>query len=632
MQKPHPIKPLTQKTMDQIKRWGFTVVPTEETVMPAEEVKSQNQPDDLPYVSLVPLGGLGEIGMNMMMLQSGEDLFLIDAGLMFPEEEMLGIDIVLPDFTYLLANQDRLRAILITHGHEDHTGALPFILQKLKRSVPIYGTTLTLGFIREKLKEFDLDQSTDLRLMAAGEIFQVGEITVEPVRVSHSIVEGVALALHTPAGIVLHSGDFKIDQTPIEGETTDFHKLAELSAKGVLVLLSDSTNAERSGFTPSEREVGRSFTDIFRHSLGRIIIATFASNIHRIQQAIDVAEKFDRKIAIAGKSMVANTRIAQELKVLRIPEGMLIRLEDLAKYPHRQLCILTTGSQGEPLSVLSRLATNEMKHVKIQPGDTVIISARVIPGNERCISRTINNLFRRGADVHYQEVSDIHVSGHASQEELKLMLNLVRPKFFVPIHGEYRHLIWHARLAQLVGIPRPNIFIAEDGDILEFTQEYGRFAGKVAAGRIFIDGKGFGDVGNITIKDRQILSQDGVVTAVVVLRKDNWQSITGPEVISRGYIFMKDAEDLFADARLVVARVLEGFPAESIGDRSAMRKAIRTALQKYFFQQTERRPMILPIIMEIESGVGSQESGVESQESSQETPPPDPLPASREGA
>jgi ribonuclease J len=550
-----------------------------------------------PWVRIIPLGGLGEIGMNMILLETEEDLLIIDAGLMFPEEEMLGIDLVLPDTTYLLERQQRVRGVIITHGHEDHTGSLPFLLQQLP--VPVYGTSLALGLIREKLREFGLDQTADLRRIQAGESLHLGKLRLEFIRVGHSIPDGLAVAAHTPAGLLVHSGDFKFDQTPVDARLTDVRKFAELGEQGVLVLLSDSTNATKEGFTPSESAIGPTLELIFRTASRRIIVACFASHVHRIQQVLDVAARLGKKVAVNGKNMAANTRIAAELGHLRIPEDTLVRLDDLKRFPPDQGVIITTGSQGEPLSAVARMAVGEHKQIEILPGDTVIFSARVIPGNEKSIARTVNHLFRRGAQVVTEDVMPgVHVSGHGSREELKLMLNLTRPRFFVPIHGEYRHLHSHARLAQQVGIREEDVFLLENGEVLEITPTWGNVVGKIPAGRIFVDGKGVGDVGDTVLRDRQHLAQDGMV--VVVIGFDSAGTVVaGPDIVSRGFAHLPEDDLLFEEARRLILTVLEGCSVEEKTDWTLIKQRIRSVLRKFLQKKMDRRPMILPVIIEV---------------------------------
>ena len=547
-------------------------------------------------LSVIPLGGVEEIGMNMTVMEYGNDMIIIDAGLMFPEEDMLGVDFVIPDFTYILENREKVRAIFLTHGHEDHVGALPFLLREVK--VPIYGTPLTLGLVREKLREHNLGD-IELRSIKPRDIIREGEFTLEPIRVTHSIVDGVAYGIRTPIGLVVHTGDFKLDPTPVDGQLMDFHKFSEYGEKGTLLLLSDSTNAERGGFTFSEKEVRRAFEDIFSEAKGRIIIATFASNIHRIQQVIDVAVMFGRKVILSGKSMVANAQIALDLGYLRIPENTWLKLDALKSLRDDEVVIVTTGSQGEPMSVLSRIATDEHKQIQIKQDDIVILSAKVIPGNEHSIGRIINHLFRRGANVIYEKVSEIHVSGHASKEELKLMLNLVRPKYFMPVHGEYRHKFYHARLADKIGIPRDNIFNLENGDVLEISLDEARRAGTVTSGRIFVDGKGVGDVEGMVLRDRKRLAHDGIVIVIISIEKLSGSIISGPEIISRGFIFEDASQDVLNDVRELVSRTLGEMSAEILADKSLVQAKIRSVLKKYLRNTMDRKPMIMPLIFEV---------------------------------
>ncbi|MEC4686034.1 MAG: ribonuclease J [Nitrospirota bacterium] len=545
---------------------------------------------------IIPLGGVEEVGgLNMTVLQYGNDLIVVDAGLMFPEDEMLGIDFVIPDFTYLIENREKVRAVLITHGHEDHTGALPFLIRELGGSVPVYGTPLTLGLLKEKLSEHKV--SAPLHTVKPRDTVKLGEFTVEFIRVTHSIVDGVGLGIYTPYGLIVHTGDFKIDPTPVDGELLDFHKFSEYGDRGTLLLMSDSTNAEKGGFTYSEKEVRRAFEDIFSAAPGRLIIATFASNIHRIQQVIDVALKYGRKIAICGKSMVSNAQIALDLGYLRLPAKTWLSLDDIRKLPDREVAIITTGSQGEPMSVLSRIATGEHKTIKIKPDDTVVLSAKVIPGNERSIGKIINHLFRRGANVIYEKVSEVHVSGHASKEELKLMLNLVRPKYFMPVHGEYRHLIYHSKLAEKLNIPKENIFIMQDGNVLEINGEGVKKNGKVHSGRIFIDGKG--DIKDIVLRDRWRLAHDGIVLVIISMEKPSGRITSGPDIISRGFIFEEASTDLISEARRVVAETITGLDPEVLQDLTLLKARIRNTLKKHIYKTMNRRPMIVPIIFEI---------------------------------
>lgn len=548
-------------------------------------------------LALIPLGGLGEIGKNMMAVKYGENILVIDSGLMFPEEEMLGIDVVIPDITYLLENRDLVRGIVLTHGHEDHIGGLPYVLRQL--NVPVYGTKLTLGLLSGKLKENNVLGGATLHTVKPRDIVDVGPFKVEFIRVSHSIPDAVAIAIHTPLGVVLHTGDFKLDQTPVDNVVADFHRFADLGRRGVLVLMSDSTNVERPGYTMSERAVGQTFDETFRSARNRIIIATFASNVHRLQQAISTAYKYGRKVAIVGRSMVNVVSIASELGYLTFPEDMLVELDEVNRLPADQVCILTTGSQGEPMSALTRMAMNDHRQVEIIPGDTVIISATPIPGNEKLVAKTIDNLFKQGAEVIYEKFSGVHVSGHPSQEELKMMINLTRPKFFVPVHGEYRHLIRHAKLAIDMGLPEKNVFVAENGQVLEFSRNSGRISGRVTAGKVLVDGLGVGDVGNIVLRDRKLLSQDGILIVVVTMNKENGTVVAGPDIVSRGFVYVRESEELMDDAREKVKQALVKCQEKSVTEWAAIKSNVRDALSKYLYEKTRRRPMILPIIMEV---------------------------------
>ncbi len=548
-------------------------------------------------LSLIPLGGMGEIGKNMMVVKYGENILVVDSGLMFPEEEMLGIDIVIPDITYLLENKDIVRGIVLTHGHEDHIGALPYVLRRI--NVPVYGTKLTLGLLQGKLKENNVAGGVSLNTVKSRDVVEIGPFKVEFIRVSHSIPDAVSIAVHTPIGTVLHTGDFKFDQTPVDGQITDFQKFAELGQKGVLVLLSDSTNVERPGHTLSEKVVGNTFDETFRAAQGRIIVASFASNVHRLQQAIATAFKYDRKVAIAGRSMVNVVTIASELGYMDFPKELFVELDEINRLPAHKVTILTTGSQGEPMSALTRMAMSDHRQVEIIPGDTVIISASPIPGNEKLVARTIDHLFKQGADVIYESFSGIHVSGHPSQEELKMMMNLVKPKFFVPVHGEYRHLIRHANLAAEIGIPRSNIFVVENGHVLEFKRNSARLNGRVTAGRVLVDGLGVGDVGNIVLRDRKQLSQDGILIVVVTIEKQSGTVVAGPDIVSRGFVYVRESEQLIEDAKEKVKQALEKCEEKGITEWASIKSNVRDATSKYLYEKTRRRPMILPIIMEV---------------------------------
>ncbi|PKM79903.1 MAG: ribonuclease J [Firmicutes bacterium HGW-Firmicutes-14] len=548
-------------------------------------------------LSLIPLGGMGEIGKNMMVVKYGENILVIDSGLKFPEEEMLGIDIVIPDITYLLENREIVRGIVLTHGHEDHIGALPYVLRQI--NVPVYGTKLTLGLLQGKLKENNVAGGVTLNTVKPRDSVEIGPFRVEFIRVSHSIPDAVAIAVHTPIGTVLHTGDFKFDQTPVDGQITDFQKFAELGQKGTLVLLSDSTNVERPGVTMSERVVGNTFDEAFRAAKGRIIIATFASNVHRLQQAIAAAYRYDRKVAIAGRSMVNVVGIATELGYIDFPKELYVELDEINRLPADRVTILTTGSQGEPMSALTRMAMSDHRQVEIIPGDTVIISASPIPGNEKLVARTIDHLFKQGADVIYESFSGIHVSGHPSQEELKMMLNLVKPKFFIPLHGEYRHLIKHANLAAETGVPRSNVFVVENGQVVEVKRNSARLNGRVTAGRVLVDGLGVGDVGNIVLRDRKLLSQDGILIVVVTMNKESGTIVAGPDIVSRGFVYVRESEELIEEAKEKVKIALQKCEEKGITEWASIKSNVRDATSKYLYEKTRRRPMILPIIMEV---------------------------------
>jgi len=547
-------------------------------------------------LSVIPLGGVEEIGLNMTVLEFGDDILVVDAGLMFPEEDILGVDFVIPDFSYLINNRERVRAIVLTHGHEDHTGALPFVLKEIP--TPVYGTPLTLGLVREKLREHNL-QDAELVPVMPRDVVTIGNFSVEFVRVTHSIVDGVGLGITTPLGLVVHTGDFKLDPTPVDGQLMDFLKFSEFGERGTLLLMSDSTNAEKGGFTFSEKEVRRAFEQIFSRSKGRIIIATFASNIHRIQQAIDVAVMYGRKVILCGKSIVSNAQIALSLGYLRIPQDTWLKLDDLKDLRDEEVVIITTGSQGEPMSVLSRIATDEHKVIKIKDGDTVILSAKMIPGNERAIGKIINHLFRRGADVVYEKVSEVHVSGHASKEELKLMINLVKPKYFMPIHGEYRHLVYHAMLAKKNDIPKENIFILKNGEILEISEEGARKNGSINSGRIFIDGKGMGDVEEMVLRDRLRLAHDGIVLILLAVEKLTGTIVSGPDIISRGFIFEDASQEVIGNVKELLADTIRGLEREVVSDSSLLKAKLRSTLKKYLRNTMDRRPMIMPVIIEV---------------------------------
>jgi ribonuclease J len=548
-------------------------------------------------LQIIPFGGLGEIGMNLMAYHCGEDIIVVDCGLMFPEPDMLGIDYVIPDISWLRERSDKVRAICLTHGHEDHIGALPFVLQEL--NVPIYGTALTLGFVNEKLKEYKLDDQVDLRVVKPRDTVELGSFSVEFLRVAHSIVDGCALAITTPEGVVIHTGDFKIDQTPVDGQLTDLASFARYGEQGVLALLSDSTNVEREGFTLSEKSVGEAFDEIFPTCEGRIIVAAFSSSIHRVQQVADAAARCGRKILLNGRSMVANVRIARELGYLHIPDDLMMDLKELPRMPREQVCMITTGSQGEPRSSLIRIAMDDHKQIKLERGDTVILSSRVIPGNERTISELINHLYRRGAEVYHERTSEVHVSGHACQEELKLMLNLTRPRFFMPIHGEYRHLMVHSKLAQKTGIPEERCILATNGDVVSFYSDTAAVVEKVESGRVFVDGKGVGDVGNVVLRDRKHLSEDGMVVIIIGMNKTNGGIIYGPDIVSRGFVFEDESQAYLETARCLVVEAVEELSEEMRCDCEEVNTTVRQVLRRFFKKTIERRPVILPVIMEM---------------------------------
>ena len=545
---------------------------------------------------VIPLGGLGEFGLNMMLLEYGESTIAVDCGLMFPGADLLGIDLVIPDVSYLLENKAKLQGIVLTHAHEDHVGALPYLLKHL--SVPIFGTRLTLGLLKNKLEEHDLDEIADIREITAGRPWELAPFKLEGIRVTHSLMDCLALAVETPIGTVIHTGDFKIDNTPMEGEMFDFQRFAAYGEKGVLLLLSDSTNVERAGYTPSEREVGRNLEQIFQESSGKVLVSTFSSSIPRIQQVVDISERCGRRVVLSGRSMIRNSQIASELGYLRLPRSFMIENEPWHDLPPDRLTLLTTGSQGEPLSVLHRVALDDHKSIKVEPGDTVILSSKFIPGNEKTIANLINHLYRRGAEVHYEKVSEIHVSGHASQEELKTMLQLTRPRYFVPIHGEYRHLVRHRRLARDVGVAEENCFILEDGDVLELTARSARKIKPIQAGRVFVDGKGVGDVGDVVIRDRRHLSEDGMVLAVMAIHQQSGELVAGPDLISRGFMRDEEGEEILEQAREVVLETLSAMNLETRADPAELQEEVRKALRRYFRKRLERHPVVLPYIIE----------------------------------
>ena len=547
-------------------------------------------------IKVMALGGLNEIGKNMTVIEYKDEIIVIDAGMSFPDDEMLGVDVVIPDISYLIKNKDKIKGIFITHGHEDHIGALPYILKKI--NIPIYGAKLSIGLIQVKLKEHKINNAK-LNVVSPRDIIKLSHMEVEFIKNNHSIPDACSIAVHTDQGIIYHTGDFKIDLTPIDGEVMDIHRICELSKKGVLLLLAESTNAEQPGSTMSEKTVGAGLDDLFRKaSNSRIIVATFASNIHRLQQIINTAEKFNRKVAVSGRSMVNVVAVATELGYLNIPDNMLIDLNDISKYEDNEVVLITTGSQGEPMSDLARMASAEHKKVEIKRGDLIIISAHPIPGNEKLISKVINSLFEKGAEVVYDE-SDIHVSGHAKQEELKLMHRLVRPKFFMPAHGEYRMLKIHAELAEELGMPSQNIFVNKTGDVLEIDRNSAKVTGTIPTGNVLVDGLGVGDVGNIVLRDRKHLSEDGLMIVVVTISKEDGRVLAGPDIISRGFVYVRESEDLMDGAKNVIKDVLRDCEDRNIKEWAYLKNNIKESLKEYLYQKTKRNPMILPIIMEV---------------------------------
>ncbi|HEY7358096.1 MAG TPA: ribonuclease J [Ktedonobacterales bacterium] len=545
------------------------------------------------------MGGLGEVGKNMMVIEYGGDIVIVDAGLMFPEAEMLGVDLVIPDTGYLHDKLDHIRALVITHGHEDHIGGIPYILPMLGFP-PVYATKLTRGLIEVKLKEHHLLSQVTLNTITTDDHLELGAFNVEFFRVNHSIPDAVGVIVRTPLGTLIHTGDYKFDYTPVDGLPADFGALARIGQEGVLALMGDSTRAESPGYTPSERVINDTLDKLFANAPGRIILATFASLISRVQQVVDTAVRYDRRVAIVGRTMISNVQMAVELGYLNIPEGTLVKPEEMFFFEPQQIAVICTGSQGEPTSALTRMANGDHKIVRIQPGDTVILSATPVPGNEKLVGRTINNLLRQGAEVYYPGIAPVHVSGHGSQEELKLMLNLVRPQFLMPVHGEMRQLVAHARLGKSLGIPEDHIVIAEDGDIIEVSPEGISKADHYPCGNIFVDGLGVGDIGSIVMRDRQVLAQDGILMAILTVDKETGQPIAGPDIVSRGFIYMRDADELIDLAR---AHVLESFGMHSRNGHTAdwtyVKSKIKDTLGDFLYEKTKRRPMILPVVMEV---------------------------------
>lgn len=550
-----------------------------------------------PNIKIIPLGGIEEIGKNITVFEYENDIIVVDCGLEFPTDDMLGIDLVIPDVSYLVKNKEKIRGMVITHGHEDHIGSIPYVLQQV--NIPIYATKLTIGLIKGKLEEHHLLRSSELHEVEQGQIVKLGKFSVEFISSCHSIPDSVMLAISTPTGTILHTGDFKIDYTPIDGKQMNLGRIAELGNKGILALMSDSTNAERKGFTMSESSVGEVFDKLFMNCKKRIVVATFASNVHRVQQIVDSAVKYNRKIAVCGRSMIKMIETAMEIGYIDAPEDTFIDIDLIKNYNDEQLVIITTGSQGETMSALTRMAAGEHKKVTITPNDLVIISANAIPGNEKLVSKVIDDLMKIGAEVVYSALADVHVSGHACQEEQKLILSLARPKYFIPVHGEYRQLIAHAETAKKLGIPAQNIFITHNGRTLEINEDEAKFTTSVPSGKVLVDGLGVGDVGNIVLRDRQHLSQDGLIVIVLTMDSSTGEIVSGPDVISRGFVYVRESENLMEEVKSVIKSEVYEFEQRHITDWSTIKSTLKDNLRDYIFQKTKRDPMILPIIMEI---------------------------------
>ncbi len=600
-------KPSEKTRKQPVKQTAKAKTTPQKTTTRAKKTKTQspsgilvplNKGKNASPLRIIPLGGLNEIGKNMYLYEYGSDMIIIDCGLAFPDDDMLGVDLVIPDFTYVVKNKDKLRGIFLTHGHEDHIGALAYLLKKVK--APVYGTRLTLGLVEGKLTEHGILNECNLIVAQPGEVINAGAMSVEFIRVNHSIPDACAFAIHTPAGVVIHTGDFKVDYTPIEGGIIDLARFGELGNQGVLALLSESTNAERPGYTMSERRVGGSLRNFFAQAEGRrIIVATFSSNIHRIQQIIDNAAATGRKVAVSGRSMINVLHKAIELNYIKVPKGMIIDIDKVGKLPPEEVVIITTGSQGEPMSALSRMANNEHRQVTITPMDLIIISANPIPGNEKLVGRVVNELMRAGANVIYEAMYDVHVSGHACQEELKMMISLTKPKYFIPIHGEFKHMFKHTELARQLHIPEENIFIAGNGTVIETDGEEMKISGQVTAGRVLVDGLGVGDVGSVVLRDRKHLAQDGLIIVVTAIEKATGKVVSGPDIVSRGFVYVRESEELMEESRERTSAVLERELQPNMREWNTIKGDIKDALSGFIFSKTGRSPMILPIIMEV---------------------------------
>ncbi len=553
--------------------------------------------EETQKLKVIPLGGLGEIGKNMTAIEYDDELIVIDCGIAFPDEDMYGVDLIIPDISYLIENESKLKGIFITHGHEDHIGAIPFILKQV--NIPIYGTRLTIGLIENKLKEHGLLATTSLNIIKPRESAKFNHLEVEFIRNTHSIADSCSLAIHTPVGIIFHTGDFKVDLTPIDNQPMDFERISELAKEGILLLMSDSTNVERKGYTMSERAISETFTKLFEHATGRIIVATFASNIHRMQQIIDASKRYNRKVAFSGRSMENISKVATELGYLHIDDDQLVNIHNINSVADDELTLIVTGSQGEPMGALARIAFSNHRHIKLKPNDLFIISASPIPGNDKLIGRVINELYRKGCNVIYKDLEAVHVSGHACQEELKLILRLTHPKFFMPVHGEYRHLVHHKNLAEKVGIPKDNILVLSTGQVLELTPHSAEVNGRVRTGAIFVDGIGVGDVGNVVLRDRRMLAEGGMLIVVATIDKESKTLVSEPYIVTRGFVYVKESEDLMNEVKQITQTEIEMLLENETNEILVMKNRIKKALERYLYEKTKRRPSIFPIIMEV---------------------------------